>query len=326
MKTTVSFFRRERDRQVAFFDAHHPDRPLHKGIPYRFADRAINFMPGLDSLAQAYFAGHAERAPITWHTHANHALSSQVCCLNFLMPLANDRDRTTRFLAAALGIEGAVVQPVETDPDGREWFIGFEWTGAGDYLNEQVNGRPVQRGSNSTSADAFLKFDHAGKRHGLLIEWKYTESYGPPLPDRRRPDGTGGNVTRSRRYAEIAFEPNGPIRGDLGLHLEDFFWEPFYQLLRQQMLAYQMEKHGEADVVLVLHLSPRGNIALHRVTAPTLRPRGTDAFDVFRTLLVRPDRFVDRRIEDVFSPLLATCAADDPWRRYLQARYQFLMD
>ena len=97
-------------------------------------------------------------------------------------------------------------------------------------------------------------------------------------------------------------------------------------MLRQQMLAHQMEKHGEADIVRVLHLSPRGNKALHRVTAPKLRKLGEDAFDVFRGLLAKPDRFLDRRIEDVFAPLLAYCPTDDPWRRYLQSRYQFLSD
>lgn len=54
------------------------------------------------------------------------------------------------------------------------------------------------------------------------------------------------------------FAPNGPIRDDLNLKLEGFFWELFYQLLRQQMLAFQMEKAHEAvtDLVRVLHISP----------------------------------------------------------------------
>jgi len=38
------------------------------------------------------------------------------------------------------------------------------------------------------------------------------------------------------------FAPNGPIRDDLNLKLEDFFWEPFYQLLRQQMLPSRWKR------------------------------------------------------------------------------------
>jgi hypothetical protein len=328
MTALVNFVARELQRQVEFFDGTDVSRGLYDGVPHRFATRATNFAPGLYPIAHDYFAGDAERSAITWHTHSNHALSSQVCCLNFLMPLARDRDRVAEFISAALNIADVEVEAVETGPDGRDWFIGFEWTGSGNYLGEQIGDRPVQRGSNSTSADAFVRFRHEGKRHGVLIEWKYTEAYGPALPDRRRPDGSGGNETRRARYGAITFVPAGPIKNDQGLQLEDFFWEPFYQLMRQQLLAHQMEKHGEADRVMVLHLSPRGNHKLHRVTAPRLRELGLgdDAFAVFRSLLASPNRFVDRRIEDVFKPLFASRPPDDPWCDYLQSRYQFLLD
>ena len=319
----MTFATAERLRQIEFFDGTDPERALFRDIPYRFAQQDINLAPEIREVARTYFERDGEKT-ITWHTHANHALSSQVCCLNFLMPIARDRERVARFISSALQIDYPEVEIAEEVPSGTPWYIGFEWTGTQDYLNEQVGGRPVKRGSNSTSADAFVRFRHGNKRHAVLIEWKYTESYGPALADKRRPDGTGGYDTRTRRYGNIACAPSGPIRGDLGLELEDFFWEPFYQLLRQQMLAHKMEEHGEADVVRVLHLSPRGNLALHKVTAPTLRARGEDAFEVFRSLLVQPDRFVNRTIEDVFKPLLLATDPSDPWRQYLETRYRFL--
>lgn len=217
------------------------------------------------------------------------------------------------------------MQEVEQGPDGRPWFVGFEWTGANDYLNEAVPGRHLKRGSNSTSTDAFVRFIHNGKLEALLIEWKYTESYGAPLADRS--DGvTGGNATRRKRYEKLVFAPDGPIKPADGISLNDFFYEPFYQLLRQQMLAYQMEKHGEASRVRVLHISPTGNSALHKVTSPALRPRGTDAFDVFRSLLVQPDRFVSRSTASVFGTALAGAGPDDPWASYLLSRYKFISD
>jgi hypothetical protein len=174
----------------------------------------------------------------------------------------------------------------ETGPDGRPWFIGFEWNGRADYLNEGDQGKRT-RGSNCTSADAIVRFRHDSREEALLIEWKYTESYGPPTD-------VAGNPTRIKRYAQLAFAPEGPVRSDLGLVLEDFFYAPFYQLLRQQMLAFQMQraKEDRADRVRVLHIAPAANLALRKVPSPTLRRFGDDAFIVFRSLLVHPEDFV----------------------------------
>jgi hypothetical protein len=109
------------------------------------------------------------------------------------------------------------------------------------------------------------------------------------------------------------------------LSLEDFFWEPFYQLLRQQILAFQMEEVHEAGAerVRVLHLSPAGNRRLHAVTSKALRHLGTDAFEVFSATLVEPDAFISRTIEQAFGSILAEIPSD-PWAEYLTGRYTFL--
>ncbi len=121
------------------------------------------------------------------------------------------------------------------------------------------------------------------------------------------------------------FAPNGPIRDDLNLKLEDFFWEPFYQLLRQQMLAFQMERACEADThrVRVLHISPAGNVPLHANTSKALNRFGVDAFTVFAQTLVDPDAFIGRTIEQIFGPILAEMPSDS-WAAYLSKRYTFL--
>ena len=75
----------------------------------------------------------------------------------------------------------------------------------------------------------------------------------------------------------------------------------------------------------MLHISPAANLPLHRVTAPLLRGRGEDAFEVFRGLLVRPEDFVSRSTEAVFGGALAAAGAEDrPWADYLLDRYTFL--
>lgn len=262
-----------------------------------------------------YFAGKG----IQWHSHSNHGLSSQVCCINFLAPLAHDPEKLARLVQSALGGSAPTMLPVEKGPNGRPWHVGFEWIG-GDYLNEGGKSNVRSRGANATSADAVLMFERDGRRETLLIEWKYTESYGTPI-------GAAGNATRLQRYQAIAFHPAGPIRADLGLRVEDFFWEPYYQLLRQQMLAFQMEKAREdgAEIVRVLHISPTANRALKVVTAPALRPFGNDLATAWTSVLQAPDRFASLDTAIVFGPLVRELSDTSDWADYLRRRYSSLL-
>jgi hypothetical protein len=275
----------------------------------------LNIAPAIRDDVQAYFGTHK----ITWHQHANHALSSQVCCLNFLAPLAHDPERLSILVGAALSIPAPEMIEVEDGPAGCPWFVGFEWIG-GDYLNEMGRSGVRTRGANATSADAVVKFRHAGRQETLLIEWKYTEKYGSPIPSK-------GNATRTTRYAGLAFAPEGPVKAGLDLTLSDFFYEPFYQLLRQQMLAYRMQRAREdgSERVRLLHISPRANVALKAVTAPSLRRFGADAASAFSSILVEPDDFIARSTESLFAPILAADPGGE-WASYLLERYQFLTD
>lgn len=293
------------------------------GSAWRLEGRGGNLVPDIREAAEAYFRDKR----ITWHRHANHGLSSQVCCLNFLMPLATRPDVLSQIIGHALGMEPPKMLPVESGPNGEDWYVGFEWTGKQDYLGEWPKGGTATRGANATSADAVVRFNGDAGVETLLIEWKFTEAYGAPLADRRSADGvSGGNLTRDARYAQKSFAPAGPIRADLGLELKDFFWEPFYQLLRQQILASAMQTAREdgADRVRVLHVSPAENGALHKVAAPALRRFGTDAFEAFSAVLVEPSTFIGRTIDQVFGAAIAALPKDDPWSTYLTDRYRIL--
>lgn len=166
-----------------------------------------------------------------------------------------------------------------------------------------------------------MKFrDTAGRTHLLLIEWKYTERYGQPLNP--GPEGAA-NATRRGRYSDIFLSPAGPIRADAGVTLDDFFYEPFYQMLRQQMLAFQIERHDTTiDRARVLHLSPSRNLPLHKVTSRTLRRFGDDAFKVFGALLTDDRDFKAMSIEDAFAPLAGWPEAK--WYAWLRGRYSSL--
>lgn len=310
----------ERLRQTAFLNKTLPARTRYQNSPYRVdpSEKAQLLAPMIRSTAERYFSKYR----ISWHRHANHALSSQQCCLNFLMPLAEQPGRLSQLIGRALDIAPPDMMPVEDGPDGQPCYVGFEWNGGGhDYLNESKNGKPLQRGANSTSVDAVVRFCTDQGPEFLLIEWKYTEKYSGPIRSAKNPK-------LEQSYGKLVFAPDGPIDASHSLALSDFFYEPFYQLLRQQMLAHRMQlaQHGGVRRVRVLHISPAGNRALHRVTSQALQKFGTDAFDVFRSLLVRPNDFVNRTIEDLFLPILLEAGADDPWASYLTERYCFLSD
>jgi hypothetical protein len=68
---------------------------------------------------------------------------------------------------------------------------------------------------------------------------------------------------RLDRCRPLFEDPGGPLRTDV-IPYADLFVEPFYQLMRQQLLAHAMERSGElgADTVRVLHIAPAANTEL----------------------------------------------------------------
>jgi hypothetical protein len=80
------------------------------------------------------------------------------------------------------------------------------------------------------------------------------------------------------------------------------FYEPFYQLMRQQFLASEMEKAHElgADFVSLLHIVPRHNLDFRRVTSPNLITLGDSSTEVWQKLIKYPGKFISAYAEDLF--------------------------
>lgn len=257
---------------------------------------------------------------IQFHTFVGHGRSSQACCLNFLMPFADKPEALSKWVGHVLGIDPPTMMEIEDPAAGAHRFVAFEYTGPDkkDFLDE-CNGRTPGRGANATAADAAVAFvDASGRRTLLLIEWKYTEEY------RKHHLSEDKKGKRNKRYADKLFDPQGPLRADTGLTFEDILHEPFYQLARQQMLAWQIERRSDRfDAVRNLHLSPSGNRALHYVTSPGFARLGNDAFTVFRASLVHHDQFKEAWIEDAFAPLADWPEMAESWT-YLRDRYPSL--
>jgi hypothetical protein len=102
------------------------------------------------------------------------------------------------------------------------------------------------------------------------------------------------------------------------------FYEPFYQLMRQQMLAHELEKSRElgAGEVIVLHVAPATNQDFQYVTSPGLRHVGKSVTAVWKQILRDPSRFVSVTTSQVFGTFMKS---DFPqlreWKDYLVNRY-----
>lgn len=293
------------------YSGHQPTYPF--ALPRAY--RAYNLLPEARGVGLSRFAA----ASIRWHRGFEampntHLCSSQVQCVNTLGPMVRDGD-------ALVGVFGALLDIDEMLPFGDESFdpadlVTFEWNGLADYLHEW--GDTVgQRGARTTSVDAAIRYrSAAGAIEIALIEWKYTEQYsGRPLAG-----GDPRNVTRLARYGQL-FD-DGPVRPEL-VSLQDLLVEPFYQLLRQQLLAQQMESAHElgATRVRVVYAAPARNGALWASTPPHIADAAgtTNVLDAWRRLL--RDEFADRFLSFDTAALVGTGA---PTSDEFKARYGHL--
>ena len=227
----------------------------------------------------------AERG-IHWHQGVaggpgNHLLSSQVQCVNALFPMVADPALIVRGFVDVLPI----AEPLEIEPGA---YLTFEYIGEQDHLGEWA-GKSPSRGAHSTSADAAIRYRTPdGRIEIALIEWKYTESYlGHRLSEDRRD-------IRRGRYLAFWEDPAGPIDPS-AIPYDDIFVEPFYQLVRQQLLAWRMEvaREQDADVVRVVHIAPATNDAYYAsLNRDSHRALGSTVAQVWQQMLRRPDRFI----------------------------------
>jgi hypothetical protein len=144
-------------------------------LPLELAE--FNLLPEARSAAITRF----EKLGIRWHDGtpagpSNHLRSSQVQCVNALMPFVHDADGLQTLFAPVLDIDQ--VLPFG-DRDAPDDLVVFEWIGLHDYLHEG-NGKPRTRGANATSTDGAIRYRTPdGSIEIALVEWKYTEF----LPD-----------------------------------------------------------------------------------------------------------------------------------------------
>lgn len=278
-----------------------------------------NLYPPIRSTIREYF----RRNKIKWHDGqdgkpSNHMCDSQVCCANFLFPFA-DKPKALAALLKPIFPDLQEMLPIEDD-----LYVAFEWIGQENYLKEKIsrNGQRT-RGANFTSADAAVRFQRMDGREQIsLIEWKYTESYSSVSLE-----VAASGQSRVEIYRWLFEQPDCPINKTLLPCFEALFFEPFYQFMRQQLLAHQMEKAHElgADIVNLLHISPAHNLDFKAITSPLLKTPGSSATNVWKRLVTPPGRFISLSTESLFGQLDLDCFPElKEWQTYIQMRYTWM--
>jgi len=283
-----------------------------------------NLYVGIRKPAIQYF----KERNITWHdglekrrVPSNHLCCSQSCCVNFLYPMTTSPKLLVNVFHHFYPelAEPLLINEDLTLPNGLFPYVAFEWIGVCDYLGEtKRKGTERTRGANFTSADFIFRFRRRDAKIQIVLgEWKYTEEY-------RRVDK--GIEVRKQNYHR-AFNRHGGVFKHRGEDLYNaLFFDPFYQLIRLQLLAQEMEHSREmdADIVSVLLICPEANREFRdRVTSPHLANmfpnKGT--LEIWKEL-VPPDKFMSISIEDLLDSIIRWAEADDwEWVDYLKTRY-----
>lgn len=265
----------------------------------------------------AYF----QKQNIAWHNHkdksmpSNHLVDSQIACLNFMEPLQSKPEMLLKCFQAVFPEATAMLET----SSGR--FIEYEVNGAVNYLKEKVKkGVKRRRGEMSTNADGLVYLEmESGEKLGVLIEWKFTESY---LPTSKRVSKHG--TDRLEIYRHLLDSEDSPFVFEADSDYAMLFFDPLDQLMRLQLLATCMSKvnEGGMDRYMVLLLQHPGNHEFYRNQSKLLSTIDPDYRVFFRSFMKSPGDFKYLCWEKFFSPLLAQeSSACVQWRRYIKNRY-----
>jgi len=283
------------------------DFVLHDNLKNIFSPICNNVLNYFDKNAISWWGG---RKP------TGHVLSSQIACINHLFQIREDKNAVMTILKNVSSDFEDILQ-INTDRH-LPAYIQFEAVSDNDYLNE---GQPT-RGNNCTSVDALIYAKHKnGEKWLIPIEWKYTEFYNNQNKAiegyKADPINCKGEV-RKKRYTDIINSSNYLLSSD---HF-CYYFEPFYQLMRQTLWAEQMIKNKnketlKADNFIHLHIIPDNNSDLLK---KTYKCSGLDMEKTWRKhlkdqskyLILAPEKLLKGIGSEKYNELLV----------YLKERYQ----
>jgi hypothetical protein len=200
---------------------------------------------------------------------------------------------------------------------GESGFVAFEWLPTRDLLNESAR---RTRGANVTSLDALMLGQRTnGQIVILAIEWKFLETYGQQAVPRVSRAGTD----RLARYQALLDDSNCPLKPR---DPATFFYEPYYQLMHQTLLVWQMTREppdGWPKIHDWLHIQiiPAGNVTLlgHVPRAVSDFAQHETMESAWRSVLKRPKRY---RVMTPAQLIPSTVPREwHDWRKWLKGRY-----
>jgi len=335
-----SFEQQEIFRQVAFKRRHWPqlsDGSASKRPAYTYPhilpaghERLAFYEPLADAI-RAYM----DEEDIALHSEVLNLKSSQAACLNFLFPLRQDLDLAQAALRPFLSSLREVTG------------IEFEYTGPLEVTQWMGEPRGGKRGQNRTSIDAAIFWIGRSKRRCItLVEWKYTEhGFGvcsafqsahkddkarcTSLDVARDKDParscllTTGGDRRSRRYWEHMEAAGISLSAFAGVQGCPF-QGPFYQLMRQFLLAAYLRQTGEADQVEVVSIGFSRNTKL-RAVPPQLRSlvdrEEESIIGAWNAVLKDAPPMRHWTVEQLMARVNTIEGIDLDWRNYLRERY-----
>jgi hypothetical protein len=248
------------DGDAIFYGVHAGMKFMGSTRDFVLIDGLANFFEPIREDVLEYFKGNQ----ISWwggFKPTGHVLSSQIACLNHLFFIRNDKEAVISVLRN-ISSDFVDVMTINTDKFNPA-YIQFESVTDYDYLNEGI----PTRGNNCTSVDALIYAVHKDESKWIIpIEWKYTEHYNNQNKategSSNDPINCKGEV-RKKRYTQLIDNSN-QLKSD---NHNCYYYEPFYQLMRQTLWAEQMvnNKNREqikADNFLHVHVIPSENADL----------------------------------------------------------------
>jgi hypothetical protein len=216
-----------------------------------------------------------------------HTLSSQISCINHLFPIRHDKNSVLEIVKKVCP-NFIDVLPITTDTTNTVGYIQFEAVSNIDHLNEGQ----LSRGKNCTSIDALIYAKHSNcSKYLIIIEWKYIEK---GYKDK-------SNATRRKRYTDLIQCSKQLING-----CPIYYYEPFYQLMRQTLWAEQMIKNKgdeilKADCYYHINIIPDKNTSLLNKKYPSF---GLDMKQTWQKCIRDQNKYRIISPKDFLSPII----------------------
>lgn len=272
-------------------------------------DQNLNIWEGVREDAIAYFRQNSICFWESINRPSGHLLSSQIACINHLFFMRQRQEVATAVLQ---GVDRNVKNALRIEKNENDnGFVVFEENGQRNYLNEKSR----IRGAHSTSIDAVMLGEMKnGTRKLFFINWNYTESF---CFQSKVIDDKGAFC--SQTYKPFLDDPASPIKS---CDHEGLFIEPYFQLMRQTLLAHEMTKANEygASDYTYLFIAPFENQELLGVNVAANYLPGSKLPDTWSNLLKSPGKYVIQDPQGFMEPA-TYCNDTITITSYLKLRY-----